>query len=628
MVWDTHWQPISEELYLHYAFDITERRRTQEEIERLAKFPSENPNPVLRMSEGGAVLYANAASSDLLKHWACAEGQTLPDHWRGIVMKSLAQGRPQKCDMKCGNRVYSLTFAPVKNAGFVNIYGLDITEHRRTEQERERTLHDTRERVKELTCMYGVARLIHTRKAMDEILQDAVMLIPPGWHYPEMTRGKIRFADKEFVSEPFTETQWKQTSDIVVQGEVCGSVEVYYLEPCPELDEGPFMKEERHLINGIARSLGEAIGHRQMEEDLRRESDMRNTLLDHLPCVALILKKGTREIVASNKAAREIGAVPGKTCYGTSAQRDDHCPFCLAPECWATDEPRRVEVEYRGAYYEGIWVPLTDELYVHYIFDITDRKRSEQEASEAQKALLDQQRHETERVASELAAVRDELVRKTRLAAVGQVSASIAHDLRNPLGVVRNSAFFLKRRFGKIDPKLTEHLEIINEDVSRSDRIITNLLRMSRAKAPETEDVDLGELIKTIVTPMDRPHQITWRICVDPEPFILQADPSLLTQVISNIWDNAVDAMGEQGQFSVEATREADTDTIILRDTGPGFESAVRDRLFEPLVTTKARGTGLGLTICLQIIESHGGTIEAFETADPGAALRIQLPRR
>jgi len=115
------------------------------------------------------------------------------------------------------------------------------------------------------------------------------------------------------------------------------------------------------------------------EEKLRQEAAMRSNLLDNLPCIAMILEKGTREIVASNQAARDIGAVPGQTCYATCAQRDDNCPWCLAPEVWATDEPRRLEVEYRGTHYEGIWVPLDEDRYAHYIFDISERKRTEAE---------------------------------------------------------------------------------------------------------------------------------------------------------------------------------------------------------------------------------------------------------
>ena len=164
----------------------------------------------------------------------------------------------------------------VKGIGFTQ----DITERKHLEREQERTLHDTRERVKELTCMYGVTKSIHKCKTIEETLQDVVMLLPPGWLYPEMTRGKIRFEGTEFVSEPFTDTQWKQISDIVVHDKVCGSVEVYYLEPYPELDEGPFMKEERHLIDGIARTLGEAIERRQAESELSESREHLRMAID------------------------------------------------------------------------------------------------------------------------------------------------------------------------------------------------------------------------------------------------------------------------------------------------------------------------------------------------------------
>jgi signal transduction histidine kinase/DNA-binding response OmpR family regulator len=142
----------------------------------------------------------------------------------------------------------------------------------------------------------------------------------------------------------------------------------------------PFQDRELKITIEMALYTAKVDAERkQAEERLLQESTMRDVLLDNLPCVALILKKETREIVASNKAAKQIGAVPGKTCYETGAQRKDSCSFCLAPKLWATGDPQHLEVKYRGTYYEGIWVPLTDELYVHYIFDITDRKKAEED---------------------------------------------------------------------------------------------------------------------------------------------------------------------------------------------------------------------------------------------------------
>ena len=113
--------------------------------------------------------------------------------------------------------------------------------------------------------------------------------------------------------------------------------------------------------------------------DASASDAIHNALLDNLPCAALILKKNTREIVALNKVAAQMGAAIGKTCFETCGQRGDPCPWCLAPVVWKKNEPQRTEVEYNGVFYEGIWVPFSDDLYVHYIFDITRRKELEEQ---------------------------------------------------------------------------------------------------------------------------------------------------------------------------------------------------------------------------------------------------------
>ena len=146
------------------------------------------------------------------------------------------------------------------------------------------------------------------------------------------------------------------------------------------------LQEEESSHKNLNEQLQQEITERKgVEDKLKQQSLMRDTLLDNLPCIALVIKKQSREIVTSNAAARTIGAVPGKTCYETCADRDDPCPFCLAPKLWKTDEPKDLGVEYEGIYYRGIWVPLTDDLYVHYIFDITERKHAEEKLQDSEK---------------------------------------------------------------------------------------------------------------------------------------------------------------------------------------------------------------------------------------------------
>jgi len=146
--------------------------------------------------------------------------------------------------------------------------------HKRETKEQDKLLDELGERVKELQCMYDITESIRSRNKLEEIFKDVLEFIPSGWHYPEITRGKIIFGGEEYVSEPFAETKWKQSSELIIDNHSIGSVEVYYLKETPKLDEGPFLKEERNLIDSIAKNLSESIELKQMEATLK-ESELR-----------------------------------------------------------------------------------------------------------------------------------------------------------------------------------------------------------------------------------------------------------------------------------------------------------------------------------------------------------------
>jgi len=130
--------------------DITERVRAEEEIKQLAKFPGENPNPVLRVAKDGTIIYANEAASPLLNVWGCQEGQPLPDGWRQFTLDVLSSGSSKDTDIEYENRILSLTFAPVVDADYVNVYGLDITERVRAEEERALLVAQIREQARQM----------------------------------------------------------------------------------------------------------------------------------------------------------------------------------------------------------------------------------------------------------------------------------------------------------------------------------------------------------------------------------------------------------------------------------------------------------------------------------------------
>ncbi len=250
--------------------------------------------------------------------------------------------------------------------------------------------------------------------------------------------------------------------------------------------------------------------------------------------------------------------------------------------------------------------------------DVSERKQAEEE-------VLRRQAREKELVEEELSRVRNQLVRTTRLTALGQMGASIAHELRNPLGAIRNAVYLLRRR-GSTDPaRWSEYLEIIDQEIGASDRIISNLLEVSRATEPMREPVDVGDMVRDVFRRLHPAEGVTWSVTVSPDPFVLFADKVQLRQVLDNLVKNALDAAGPRGVISVAACHEADYASVIVQDDGPGVPAAQQPSLFEPLFSTKIKGTGLGLYISRQIVQRHGGTLEYLDRPR-GATFQVLLP--
>jgi PAS domain S-box-containing protein len=170
------------------------------------------------------------------------------------------------------------TLNPIKDAaGKVTGLVLSLVDTTR----RKKVEHDLGERFKELACLYGVSQLVaKSDMSLDEVLKGTVDHIPPGWQYPEITCARITFDGKEYKTANFRATEWNQSSDINVKGKKHGSIEVYYLEEKPKIDEGPFIKEERALIEGLTRTLSEMAERKRAEEELRQERDKAQKYLD------------------------------------------------------------------------------------------------------------------------------------------------------------------------------------------------------------------------------------------------------------------------------------------------------------------------------------------------------------
>jgi len=218
--------------------------------------------------------------------------------------------------------------------------------------------------------------------------------------------------------------------------------------------------------------------------------------------------------------------------------------------------------------------------------------------------------------------------RTARLAAMGEMAAKIAHEIRNPLGSMLIFSTILCREL-KGQPKRQKIAGHMVESVRNLDRILSDMLVFSNRPEPMLERTDMRDIITRALETCTarKPENITVKTRISGGT-ALYADSRLLVQVFVNLFYNAFDAIGDAGGLLRVTVRggEREIETII-EDSGPGMEEEVRERIFDPFFTTRHTGTGLGLAIVAAIAETHGGTITCDSAPGRGARFTLRLPR-
>jgi signal transduction histidine kinase len=265
--------------------------------------------------------------------------------------------------------------------------------------------------------------------------------------------------------------------------------------------------------------------------------------------------------------------------------------------------------------------------FVSLALEAVERRRAQQAFRSAQEELLRQDFQARRQIEFELDRMKEELVQQTRLATIGQVAASMAHELRDPFGAIAAASAALRRRVSADEPEWSELLDVIEQEIRRADVAIHDLLEMSRAEDPAKEAVDLAAVVRDCFRCVRPGDDVELQLSVDRDPFLVDADPRQLRQVMTNLISNSVEAMKDRGRIMVEARCRGGLDEIVVSDSGSGIPIELKHRIFEPLVTTKVEGTGIGLPICRQIVERHGGSIDVIAAGQRGAAFRVRLPR-
>jgi two-component system NtrC family sensor kinase len=231
----------------------------------------------------------------------------------------------------------------------------------------------------------------------------------------------------------------------------------------------------------------------------------------------------------------------------------------------------------------------------------------------------------------------EQLLQSQKLASIGELSAGIAHEINNPLAIIRQEAEWLLHLFKKESPPAADEIkncltEVVHQ-VDRAREITHNLLNFARRQQPVVQAVDLNRLVEDmslLVAKEAKNNSISMVKELQPDLPSINSDAPLLRQVILNLLNNAIQAVGQDGTVTV-TTRVTDANQVLFQvdDTGPGISKENLAQIFDPFFTTKpqGKGTGLGLSICHGIIERLGGKISAASVEGQGASFIVQLPQ-
>jgi signal transduction histidine kinase len=243
--------------------------------------------------------------------------------------------------------------------------------------------------------------------------------------------------------------------------------------------------------------------------------------------------------------------------------------------------------------------------------------------------LLKQRSAELTRSYEELRTAQAEIVRKEQLAAVGELSAVIAHEVRNPLAIITNAVATLRREGLGDDDRQTLH-GILEEESLRLNRLVGDLLVYTRPVRCDRQAVSAREIVDRALALTQGKTDLLVTLVEPQQADRIQADPMLIRQVFENLVNNAMQAMPNGGSLTVSVKPQTENDVtgveVSFLDTGEGMDTAVRDRAFDPFFTTRATGTGLGLAIVARIVNAHGGRLQIISDEGAGTEVRVFLP--
>ena len=497
------------------------------------------------------------------------------------------------------------------------------------------------ERIKELTCLYEHAKLLEQREIASEALfQGTVDLIPAAWKFPEITCARLIVEGQTYMTPDFGQSPWQQSSLIKVNDKQVGTLEVVYREERPQQFEGPFYREERLLLDELARRLGQKIETLQADEALRQahatlerkvieRTAQLNTAKERVEAIlnnsvdGILFARTDFTIRQTNTAFYRLFACEAHTYLDRSLLElfqgePDDAQISAIRDC--VRDRRDAYIEVRALRHDGSTFDaelglghIQGEGMVCVIRDITVHKQAED-------------------------ALRQALAREKELGELKIRFLSMAsHEFRTPLATILAASDALNTyRHRMTEVQIADRFKKIKEQVRHLTDIMEDVLQLARMQArrleyhPVLQDLDVlcRNVLDEFQSRPDIKHRLQYKCSGEAVETML--DPKLMRQLISNLVSNAIKYSANAEHVNITLEYANSTATLKVRDKGIGIPETDLPHLFEPFHRAgnvgAISGTGLGLVITKEAVDLHGGTIAVESQMGVGTTFIVNIP--
>ena len=621
---------------LSIARDITERKLAEEEIQNLAKFPSENTNPVLRIGANGTIRYANTASDSLLSMWERKEGMKVPDDWKQHITYALELGSKQEIEVKCGDRYYSYHLVPIKEGAYINVYGFDITERKHTE--------------------HALRILSEQNEAILQTVPDIIAEVDTNKVYTWVNEAGRKFFGKEVIGkEANLYFEGEQNTYENVQPLFEGDSSIVYVESWQRRQDG-----EKRLLAWWCRNLKDANGNvtgaistarditewKKSEAALLRSNAFIESILEQSTQATWISdEKGT--LIRINPAGCKLLHIKADEAIGKYNILKDNIVInqghlSLVKAVYKEGKPANFELIYDTSQLKilqlkekvkvNVYVnifPIRDiegniTNAVIQLTDISERKHAEEEI----RKLNEELEHRVKLRTEELMAVNKELQTFTY---------SVSHDLKAPLrGIDGYSRLLIEQYENKFNEEGQLFLTYIREGAQQMGELIDDLLTYSRLERStlQKNKINIKKMTNTLLSTFSREIKDRNVTIKNMMPDIkLITDENGLNMAFRNLIENALKFTKSTVKPIIELNLKENKKAWVLSvsDNGIGFEMKYHDKIFEIFQrlhrTEDYPGTGIGLALVHKAMQRMGG--KTWATSSPGkkTCFYLEIPK-